>query len=201
MSKTFDELVKFFPEMAKAVNSFSSEAVQQQAFATLLATLDSDYQHFPSGEENKNELKKEKQKLGRRRGKVAVKATKASSKDGKTRTTDTPKLVTNLNLRPTGKKALRDFVSDKKPSDNQARFAVILYYLQKTLALKNISQDHIYTAFKELGTKVPLNISTALMVTRIRKGWINTSNTDDLKLTIGGENFVEHDLPISATKK
>lgn len=98
-------------------------------------------------------------------------------------------------MRPKGKKSLKDFVSEKKPKTNEERFAVIIYYLEKTLQQRAIDRNYIYTCFKELGVKFPLQIDPVLRNAARRKGWITTSNSSDLKMTVGGENFVEHDLP------
>jgi len=55
--------------------------------------------------------------------------------------------------------------------------------------------DHIYTCFKEATWKVPPNLANSLAVTANRKGWSNTEDTRDLRVTVSGENLVEHDLP------
>jgi hypothetical protein len=59
----------------------------------------------------------------------------------------------------------------------------------------------MYTAFKELNTKVPTRLATVMSNSAKRHGWLDTGNRDDIKITIHGENFVEHDLPAKKTKK
>lgn len=189
----FDELLKQMPAVAKAVNEFKSDAVQQQAFTAILRSLhgqdplESNEFQEPNRSTAGEKLKKRKRSLSKTEG------NKASSK--KKMTTAAPSLVSDLNLRPKGKESLRDFLAQKSPKDNQEILAVIVYYLQKVLTTNSISQDHIYTAFKEISKKVPTNIYMALIMTHKRKGWVETKNMSDLKMTIPGENFVEHDLP------
>jgi hypothetical protein len=196
----FDELIKRISDIAKAVNAFSSESVQQQAFAALLNALDGGNSPHPTEQASRSSKESAKQKAAK------VDATpNTAPKNGtvkkNSKKTGGPRIVTDLNLRPNGKSSLRDFVTEKGPNDNQKRFAVIIYYLQKKISTKNIDENHIYTAFKDIGVKVPLNIEGALSVAAKRKGWIDTSNLNDVKMTVGGENFVEHDLPAKPIKK
>jgi len=191
----FDDILKRMPEIAKAVNAFSSEIVQQQAFSALVNGLaapvsDSNTSNVGSSQHRPAQPKTRKPASPTR---DPATSTKRAGKKGKS-----PKIVTDLNLRPNSKTSLRDFIATKKPKDNQQRFAVITYYLQKTISIKNITSDHIYSAFKEIGEKVPLNIDGALLVTSRRKAWLDTSSLSDIKLTVAGENFVEHDLPTKA---
>jgi hypothetical protein len=48
--------------------------------------------------------------------------------------------------------------------------------------------------------KVPVDIAQAVRNTSNRKGWLDSSDAEDLKVTTSGENFVEHDLPASDAK-
>src|SRR6266496_2338661 len=183
---TLKTLLDAMPSIAKAVNIFTSDAVQQKAFAVLMNALgvESELEESEGPPAQKTKIK------------PATKRTASTKKDGKPRKAQAgpPKFKSDLNLRPKGKKSLKDFLAEKKPKTNEERFAVMIYYLEKTLQEKTIDRDHIYTCFKELGVKFPLQIDAVLRNAARRKGWINTTNSSDLRITTRGENFVEHDL-------
>jgi len=187
MSETkLGELLDAMPNIAKVVNTFTSDAVQQKAFAILMNAL---------GAEDVDEQAEETRSQARAKG--TAKRAAPKEKSGKPRKTPVgpPRLRADLNLRPKGKKSLRDFIGEKKPQTNEERFAVIIFYLEKELKEKGVDRDHVYTAFKELGVRAPVDIDAAIRMAASRKGWINNSDTADLKMTVHGENFVEHDLP------
>lgn len=112
-----------------------------------------------------------------------------------------PKQLMDLNLRPKGKASLRDFYSSYDIKSNFERNALYVYYLTKELNLKNITMDHIYTAYKETGQKVPGNIYQSLIDTKKHKAWINTTDIDSIMLSVQGENFIEHDALKSHPQK
>lgn len=120
------------------------------------------------------------------------------SKSSKSKKAPSYSFVKDLNLRPEGRKSLRDFYSEKKPNNQQEQMVVILYYLFRTIELQNITLNHMYTGMKdltELGVRVPGDIGGVLRNTANRKGWLDSSDADSLKTTVSGDNFVEHDLP------
>ncbi|SIT88121.1 hypothetical protein [Pontibacter indicus] len=102
-------------------------------------------------------------------------------------------LVTSLNLVSAADKSLKEFFSGYETKTNFDYNIVILYYLKYILKEDNINVNHIYTCYKHLGIKVP-NIVQSLRDTKNRKGWIDTSNSEDLKVTIAGENYIEHEI-------
>ena len=193
MSQTnIDELMQRVQEVAQAVNQFKSEAIQQQVFELLMRASDVEVSPAsdPIAEQNRRNTSEEivKELPSENPGKKpVVKSNRGSGKK--------PNFVTKLNLRPSGKKSLKDIVGEKIPDTNEERFAVIVHYLQHDLSENNINQDHIYTAFKELNVKVPVDINNALTKCAERKGWIDTKDLSNVTLTTRGENFVEHDLP------
>jgi hypothetical protein len=108
--------------------------------------------------------------------------------------------VKDLDLRPQGKTSLRVFYENKKPSGPQQILTLVVYYLQHELEVKNISANHVYTALKELtelGVRVP-NIPSGVRNISNRKGWLDTSDLNNLRMTVPGDNFIEHDLPRNA---
>ena len=110
--------------------------------------------------------------------------------------TKTPAIVNSLNLRPSdGKLSLEDFYNTLKVGDNYfEKNLVFTYYLQKILETTNISDDHIYTCYKHMKAKVSNNLYQSIVDTKNRKGWIDSTNINDIKVTIAGENYVEHDM-------
>ena len=93
------------------------------------------------------------------------------------------------------KQSLRDFFKLKSPSSNMEKNVVFVYYLQKIATLEDITPNHIYSCYKDVNIKVPKALEQSLIDTAHHKGWIDTSNLDDIKIATPGENFVEHDLP------
>ena len=102
-------------------------------------------------------------------------------------------LITSLNLVPKGKISLKDYYVQYITKSNFENNIVLLTYLTNELEEKNIGVNHIYTCLKHLGLKVP-NIKQSLFDTKNRKGWIDTANVDDLKITVSGENFMDHEI-------
>jgi hypothetical protein len=107
-------------------------------------------------------------------------------------------IVKDLVLKEDGDKiSLKEFYSQKNPRSNYERNAVFCYYLIKIKEVKPIGINHIYTCYKEVKQKVG-DIVVSLSETS-GKGWLDTSNMNDIKLSLRGENLVEYDLP--KTKK
>jgi hypothetical protein len=105
-------------------------------------------------------------------------------------------IIKNLNLRPKGKISFKDFVAEKRPPANLQKCTVAVYHLQHKLGLKGIGVNHVFTCYKEVGWRVPPNLSNTLSVIASIRGWLDTSNKEDIKTTTHGENLVEHDLPL-----
>ncbi|HSI34758.1 MAG: hypothetical protein ACAI43_13040 [Phycisphaerae bacterium] len=106
--------------------------------------------------------------------------------------------IPDLNLRPSDKAPLRTFFAEKKPTSQQDQMAVIVYYLTQVLGVSNVGANHIYQSLKEVEQKVPKNIIQIVRNTAERRGWIDVSDTNNLRVTTQGENYVEHDLPPKA---
>lgn len=125
--------------------------------------------------------------------KKLVKKLKAKSSSKKQKTTLS--IVKNLNLSPKGKKAFKDFIEEKQPKSDQEKCTVSVYHMQHNLELTNISVNHIFTSYKISKWRVPSGLDNTLKVTASQKGWLDTSDGNNIKTTTLGENLVEHDLP------
>jgi hypothetical protein len=188
--KELSELLKRMHEIAKAVNAFSSETVQRDAFAALLASLD-ESDHPPQSQSESDQTTS-----------TTIRVAPSKAKRASSTPTASAKVDRNLNLRPTGKKSFADFIAEKQPKSNQDRFAFAVYYLEQILERSGINPALVGTVFRlTQGWREPANIDVALRVTAIRKLTIDTSDMNDIKTTPQGRNFVEHDLPAKAGKK
>lgn len=118
-----------------------------------------------------------------------------SAKKKRVRKPPNMSLVKDLNLRPSGKQSLREFFEAKKPSNQWSQIVVFVYYLEKILEVESISPNHVYTCFKDVGKRAPKDTPQAIRNAASRKEYIDSSDQDKLRMTVPGENFIEHDLP------
>lgn len=95
--------------------------------------------------------------------------------------------------------SLKDFYKSKNPSNAMESNTVFIYYLKKLRKINKIGINHVYSCYKNVEAKAPKALYQSLADTRKAKGWIITTNMDDIGIGIGGENFVELELP--KTKK
>ncbi len=102
-------------------------------------------------------------------------------------------MVKDLNLKPNGKDSLNDFVANKNPTTMTGRITVAVYYLAQTIGVEQVSVDHIYTCFKWMGWKLPAQFVNMIHQAGA-KGWLETSDRENIMLTTLGENLVEHEL-------
>lgn len=124
-----------------------------------------------------------------------IKKAKSSSKNQ-----PTPTIIKELNLVPSEKQSFKAFVEEKQPKSNQEKCTVAVYYLRHELELESVSPNHIFTCYKNVGWRVT-DIYNIVRLTASRKGWLDTSNSNDIKTTPHGENLVEFDLPKKSKTK
>jgi hypothetical protein len=104
-------------------------------------------------------------------------------------------LLKDLNLKPQGKKSFMEFAAAKQPSSHYEKCLVAAYYLRTILGIDQISADHVFTCFKVAGWRVPADLKNTMQVAASTRGWLDTKSVTDIKVTIHGDNYVEHDLP------
>jgi len=104
-------------------------------------------------------------------------------------------LVKDLNLKPKGKKSFEAFVAEKQPVTQEQQCTVSVYYLAHELALPAVTASHVLTCFKSIGWRLPASLPNRLHFTASVKGWLDTSNSENITVTAMGENLVVHDLP------
>jgi hypothetical protein len=100
----------------------------------------------------------------------------------------------SLNLSPSGKQSAADFANEKAPANVKQKCVVAVYYLREVVELSPITASSVYTFFKELSWPVPSDLKNTLQQAGT-EGWLDTADSEDIKLTHGGENLVEHKLP------
>jgi hypothetical protein len=106
----------------------------------------------------------------------------------------------NLNLNPAGKPSAVQFATDKSPTNVMQKCVVAVYYLRDTIEMQKVPVQAVFTFFKHLNWKVPADLRNALQKAGT-EGWLDTADSEDIKLTSSGENLVEHDLPTKVKPK
>jgi hypothetical protein len=108
----------------------------------------------------------------------------------------TPAIVKDLNLAGDGKKKrLKEFYEKFTPTSNFERNLIFVYYLQHELGLTGITVDHVFTCYRDIQVRAPAALLQSLWDTSNRRGWLDTSTTEDIKVTVPGMNYLEHDMP------
>lgn len=133
-----DGLLGKMPDIAEAVNLFKFEAVQQAAFAALIAAA----QNETRPTNPTDTIPTRRDPLTKPSDSPASKARKKSS-DGRTSWT----FKKETDLRPNGKKVFADFIAEKKPTSNEDKYAAVVYYLAEIVGQPSISIDDIGSFF------------------------------------------------------
>ncbi|WP_137719243.1 hypothetical protein [Methylobacillus flagellatus] len=112
-----------------------------------------------------------------------------------------PSIVKDLDLSGKAKEVerLKDFHTSFTITSNLERNLVFMYYLQHKIEVSPITPDHVFTCYRDVGVKVPTALVQSLRDASNRRGWLDTANTNDLKVTTPGMNYLEHDLPKAKT--
>lgn len=98
-------------------------------------------------------------------------------------------------LYPEGKPSVKSFVEQKSPKTQGERLVVLVYFMEVIAGVKGISLSHVYTALKTIGFKPPASLRERLKDEKSRANRIETSDSNDIRMTRTGRDFVEHDLP------
>ena len=87
--------------------------------------------------------------------------------------------------------SLIEFMDAKFPITNEERNIVFIYFLQNMLNLDSVTPNHIYTCYRAVKFRAPLNIENTLT----RRDWIEVDKDGGLTLTAVGKTYVEKQLP------
>lgn len=107
----------------------------------------------------------------------------------------TLQIVRDLILKPSGKQSLKDFYSTFEVKSGYDKNLIFIYYMSKILEMNGITVNHVYTCYKDVGEKFPTQLLQNLRDTKRDKGWIETSDSDNIKVSPVGEMYLEHDMP------
>jgi hypothetical protein len=132
--------------------------------------------------------------------KPAFKRTKRSRTNKKAKTAKVALAIDkNLELRPKGKQSLEEFVAEKQPKSDREKVAVCVYYLKNNRSMKTVNANHVYTCFRDMSKiwKLPYDVRQLLIWVASQKGWLETSEMEDIKITQRGLN---HLLPAKKGK-
>lgn len=150
--------------------------------------------NFDNG--NYEESKVEKPKLIEAKNepkKQTLKTNNSVSKKVKSKGSKGQTYLTDFDFNPTNQKSLKDYFNEFEPKTNYERNLIFVYYLQEILSTSNISTDHIYSCYRNLGLKIP-SFPQTLIDTNVHKGWLTTSDTNDIKVTRTGMNYILHEM-------
>jgi hypothetical protein len=200
-----DALLSRMDSIAKAVNAFTSETVQQEAFAALVAAFEGKRHSAKHGHDTAPAAEPAPDQEappapapqnGRANGNGVKPKTAGKGK------TSSWTFQKDLDLHPAGKQSLEDFDKLKQPGSNEDKFAVVVYYLSEIAELPAVGVGHVGSAFRLMKSwREPGDVAAGLRVTSSRKGTINTSDPENIKITPNGRNFVEHELPAAPKAK
>ncbi|MFZ5615938.1 MAG: hypothetical protein ACOZAA_01260 [Pseudomonadota bacterium] len=102
-----------------------------------------------------------------------------------------------LNLLPQGKQSAVQFAAAKAPSNAKEKCVVAAYYLRDVIELQNVTAQAVFTFFKGVQWPMPADLKNTLQQAG-SSGWLDTADSEDIKITSSGENLVEHHLPHKA---
>lgn len=91
--------------------------------------------------------------------------------------------------------SLVEFMDSKFPITNEERNLVFLYYLQQVVNRKPVTADHVYTCYRKVNIRAPLNLDHTLQVTAEHHGWIKIAKNGNLTVTAEGKRYAENELP------
>lgn len=100
----------------------------------------------------------------------------------------------SLNLSPSGKISATEFASEKSPTNVKQKCVVACYYLRNIVSVETVTVSGVNTFFKTVAWKVPNDLRNTLQQAG-SEGWLDTADSEDIKITSMGENLIEHDLP------
>jgi len=103
-------------------------------------------------------------------------------------------VLKDLNLRPTDKISLTDYIKNYEIKSNADRIIVIINYLQEILKVGTVTIDHIYTAFFVLKCRIPSSFYQVVVNTKSRSNLIDFDKVTDIKLSTQGLNRLRLDI-------
>tara|TARA_R110002020_G_scaffold103875_2_gene243456 strand:- start:2824 stop:3420 length:597 start_codon:yes stop_codon:yes gene_type:complete len=137
----------------------------------------------------------------------ATKATKKASagkpkSKPKSSASNSGTLLKDLDLTSSGEKdSLRDFYNKYEATSNLERNLVFVYYLQNIREMEGVTINHIFTCYRNIPElKAPGHLKQSVVDAAYKKGWLDTSDMENITVPISGINYLEHDLPKKSTE-
>jgi hypothetical protein len=107
---------------------------------------------------------------------------------------DSQVIVKDLDLSKGKNGRLKTFYEKYDLKTNYERNLVFVYYMQFELELDGITDNHVFTCYRDVGAKLPKALRQSLIDAASQKGWLDTSDMDNIRVVTPGVNFLEHDL-------
>jgi hypothetical protein len=179
------------PDRMNNLSSYIKQAVR----GGFLNPLENGYSMLDSGVEKAKEI------INRTNG-SAPKVTKSSilksSAENNERTKKTTsgstkplKRLSNIDFSPSGKESLSSLYKKFTTTSNFERNLIFVYYMQEILKMTGISVDHIYTCYDALDLMVPENLPQTVRNTKSKTGWIETTDSLNITITVKGRNKIK----------
>ncbi len=212
---TFNRLLGAMPRIAEAVNAFDSKSTKRLAMEALIraigvpdhngdaepaptAVIDESAAAAPhTGDGVNNQSQKSEP------GQENQPSDHSNSARGRKKKKAAPSLqpIRDLDFWPTGVQSLSDLVAEKQPTTNHQKNALVVYWFEEISSLTEFGASHVLSAYKAMKWREPTDLDNSLCVTASLKHWINTSDMKALKITPGGRNLVNHELPAQPKAK
>jgi len=107
---------------------------------------------------------------------------------------DAQVILKDLDLSKGKSGRLKDFYEKYNLKTNYERNLVFVYYMQHELEIENITDNHVFTCYRDVGAKIPKALRQSLIDTSSRNGWLETSDMNNISVATPGVNHLEHDL-------
>jgi len=203
MSATeLDQLLERMPAIAEAVQRFKSDAIQVQVFDALVGAFQS-AAHAPTSDSKKTKTPEPpadgKGDTGGDPASAQGARRTASRKVG----TGTAKSKQSFSIDKTldlhaGSQNFKDFAVAKQPKNVMEKALVAVYWLTRVLDSADAATlDRVYTCFKHMAWPIPSDLANTTQQAGA-KGWLDSRKRDDLRVVVGGENHIEHEMPAEA---
>lgn len=129
---------------------------------------------------------------------VAEPGNGGGAKKPRAKRTSKPSNVTvdkNLDTAPSGKQSWKEFAAEKKPTNQNDRNLLAVYWLKETVEHEKVNTSKVLTLYLDADWRAPSDPKNSLQVTASQTGLIDTSDMDDIKVAPRGISRVRTDLP------
>lgn len=105
-----------------------------------------------------------------------------------------PKFLGDLDLTLGKLGRLKDFYAQYAPKTNMENNLIFTYYFNEGQGIDEITEDHLMTAYRTVGVKIPKALRQSVLDTSSTRGWVDTDSSCAVRLTVSGRNHIEHDM-------